>query len=186
VTLPILSQLRSLYFRYFSKPQSDSPVYKAIRRHAARKIVELGIGNGRRALRMIEVAKTTSPGHDICYIGMDMFEGRSESDGPRLSLKAAHQLLRRDGVRVQLVPGNPPESLVRVANSLLKIDLLIVPAEMDSPASSRVWFFVPRMLHQRSVVFVERVLDDGRRALRVKPPAEIDELASVGTRRRAA
>ena len=98
---------------------------------------------------MIEVAKLASPRQDICYVGMDLFEGRSESDGPGLSLKAAHQFLRGVGGRVQLVPGNPAESLARTANSLGKIDLLIVPAELDSPSSSRAWFFVPRMLHER-------------------------------------
>ena len=83
-------------------------------------------------MRMIEVAKLASPQQDIHYVGVDRFEDRSESDGPGLTLKAAHQLLRREGVRVQLVPGNPSDVLVRVANSLGKVDLLIVPAELDS------------------------------------------------------
>ena len=175
-----------IYFTHFSKPRSNRPLYQAIRRHKMRKIVELGVGSGQRALRMIEVAKLASPGQEICYVGMDLFEGRSESDGPGLSLKAAHQLLRGVGARVQLVPGNPAESLARTANSLGKIDLLIVPAELDSPSSSRIWFFVPRMLHERSLVFVERAGDDGQRALRIKPAAEIEQLAAAGARRRAA
>ena len=151
-----------------------------------RKIVELGVGSGQRAVRMIEVARLASPRQDISYVGMDLFEGRSESDGPGLSLKAAYQFLRGVGARVQLVPGNPTESLVRTANSLGKIDLLIMPAELDSPSPSRAWFFVPRMLHQRSVVFVEQAADNGQRALHVKPAAEIERMAAVGARRRAA
>jgi hypothetical protein len=87
---------------------------------------------------------------------------------------------------VQLLPGNPPDSLVRVANSLGKVDLLIVPAELDSPSLARVWFFVPRMLHPRSLVFVQRALDDGQTALRIMPRAEIDALAAAGASRRAA
>ena len=135
--MSILSQLRLTYISYFSKPQSNHPVYQAIRRHRMRKIVELGVGNGRRALRMIEVAKLASPRQDICYVGMDLFEGRTESDGPGLSLKAAYQFLRGVGARVQLVPGNPAESLAHAANSLGKVDLLIVPAELDSPSFGR-------------------------------------------------
>jgi hypothetical protein len=186
VTLSILSQLRLIYLTHFSKPKSNCPVYQAIRRHGMRKIVELGVGTCQRALRMIEVAKLTLPQRDIGYVGMDLFEGRTESDGPGLCLKAAHQLLRPTGVQVQLVPGSPSESLARTANSLGKIDLLIVPAELDSPSSGRLWFFVPRMLHERSVVFVERALADGPSDLRIKPRCEIEELAAGGVRRRAA
>ena len=129
--MPILSRIRLFYSCHLSKPQSNRPIYRAIRRLHARKIVELGIASGQRALRMIEVAKLASPGEETHYVGVDPFEGRSEADSPGLTLKAAHQLLRRDGVRVQLVPGDLADSLVRIANSLGKVDLLIVPAALE-------------------------------------------------------
>jgi hypothetical protein len=186
VTLSIFSHLRLLYLCHFSKPVEDRPVYRTIRRHRARKIVALDVGDGQRALRMIEVARRVCSVTDIHYVGMDLFEGRPESIGSALSLKAAHQLLRASGARVQLVPGNPSDSLIRLANSLGKIDLLIVPAELDSPESARMWFFVPRMLHERSLVYVEGPSIDGQRLLRLKPRPEIDRLASAGVTRRAA
>jgi hypothetical protein len=186
VTLQIFSQLRSLYLRYFSKPTPDRPIYQAIRRHRAQKIVELGVGDGRRAMRMIDVARCASPPSDVHYVGMDLFEGRTESSGPGMSLKAAYQLLRGTGVRVQLVPGNPSDGLVRLANSLGKVDLLILPAELDSPEFARLWFFVPRMLHDDSVVLIDGPSDDGRRSLVTKPRHEIDRLATAGVGRRAA
>ena len=137
-------------------------------------------------MRMIEVARHASPQADVHYVGMDLFEGRTESNGPGLSLKAAYQLLRRTGARVQLVPGDLSTGLVRMANSLGKVDLLILPAELDPPAFERLWFFVPRMLHGRSVVFVERRLDDGQTSLAIKPRPEIDRFAAAGPARRAA
>ena len=82
--MSIINQLRLLYLCYFSKPIADRPVYRAIRRHRARKIVELGVGDGRRAMRLIEVARRASPSTDILYVGMDLFEGRSGSAGPAL------------------------------------------------------------------------------------------------------
>jgi hypothetical protein len=135
---------------------------------------------------MIEVARLASPQQAIHYVGVDRFEDRSESDGPGLTLKAAHQLLRKDGVRVQLVPGNPSDVVERIANSLGKVDVLIVPGDFDSPSQARAWFFVPRMLHEDSLVFVERLRDDGLRVLEIKPRQEIEALASTGARRRAA
>ena len=117
---------------------------------------------------------------------MDPFEGRSEADGPGLTLKAAHQLLRRDGVRVQLVPGTSPNRWFEIANSLGKVDVLIVPGVLESASFARAWFFVPRMLHERSLVFVEQTLEDGQTVLEIKPRYEIDVLASMAVRRQAA
>ena len=192
--MPITSRLRLLYFCYFSKPAFDRPIYRAIRRSHARKIVEVGVGDGHRAVRMIEVAHRASPSLDVHYVGMDPFEARTEPNGRGLSLKAAHQLLSGKkgrnassaGVRVQLVPGNPSDGLMRMANSLGKIDLLIVPAELDSAAHARLWYFVPRMLHERSLVFIDVPLPDGQRSLRLKPRHEIDQLAASGPNRCAA
>ena len=184
--MSIFSRLRLLHLCHCSRPAADRLIYRALRRHGARKIVELGIGDARRALRMIAVAKQTCLPPDIHYVGMDPFEGRDGSTGPSISLKAVHQLLRATGVRVQLVPGNPAEGLIRLANSLGKVDLLIVPAELASAPEARAWFFVPRILHERSLVFVEGVRDDGQKTLRIKPRAEIDRMASGTATRRAA
>jgi hypothetical protein len=186
VTLSIFSQIRSIFSRQPSKTALDCPVYQAIQRAHALKIVELGIGRGQRAIKMIETAKKASPEQTVHYVGIDLFEGRDESAGPGLTLKEAHQLLRRDGVRVQLVPGNLADSLIRIANSLGKVDLLILPAELDSPSCSRVWYFVPRMLHNDSQVFIERTGEDGQRVLEPRSRQEIANQASLGVRRRAA
>jgi len=185
--LPSFSQLRLFYLCHFSKPSADRSIYREIHRHSVKKIVELGVGNGHRALRMIEVARRRAlTPTDIHYVGMDLFEARSESNVAGTSLKEVHQLLRGTGARVQLVPGNPSDALMRLANSLGKVDLLILPAELDSPSFSRLWFFVPRLLHERSRVFVQQTLDDIRTGLVIKPPAEIDRLAAGGVRRHAA
>jgi hypothetical protein len=186
VTLSIIRQLRSVYLRYFSKPAADRPLYRAIGRHRIKKMVELGIGDASRAVRMIEMARHVSAASEICYVGMDPFEDRPATSGAGLHLKEAHQLLRATGVRFQLVPGNPFEQLMRMANALGKVDLLIVPAELDSPSQALVWFFVPRMLHEKTLVFVDDVSSDGQRLLRLKPRAEIDRLASAGRTHRAA
>lgn len=184
--MSIINNLRLFYLSYLSKPAADRPLYRAIRRYGARKIVELGVADCRRALRLIEIAKQASPDEEIHYVGMDRFEGRSESEGQGIALKAAHQLLRATGERIQLVPGKPSESLIRLANSLGKVDLLILPADLETPAMARAWFFVPRMLHDGTLVFLEHVSDDGVRTLQRKTREEIDQLASPRVIRRAA
>ncbi len=184
--MSLIGKLRLFHACNFSNSPANRPIYRAIRRSCPRKIVELGIGDGSRALRMIAVAKLASPDRDVEYCGLDRFEDQAVSAGPRLTLKGAHRLLGDAGVRVRLVPGDPPESLVRIANSLGKVDLLILPGGLESPLMGRVWFFVPRMLHRRSIVFIEREQPDGRRELDVMPRQTIDGLAAAGTVRHAA
>jgi len=183
--LSIFQRIRLFYLCYFSNPRSQRVVYRAIRRYRAKKIVELGIGSAARALRMIDAANSCSPDKATHYVGIDPFEGRSPSDGPGLPLKTAHQLLAGKAARVQLLPGDPAKSLSRAANSLGKIDLLIVPEELESADAARAWFFVPRMLHAHSVVFVEQKLGDGQTSLRLKHRDEIDRAAAASARRAA-
>ena len=135
---------------------------------------------------MIDLAGRVSTPSEIHYVGMDPFEGRTESSGPPIRLKTVHQRLRSTGARIQLVPGDPAGNMIRLANSLGKVDLLIVPSEFDSPSFARMWYFVPRTLHSRTLVFIESPLADGRRSLRLKPRREIDQLAVLGFKRRAA
>lgn len=184
--MSLIGQLHLFYSCYSSNPPVNRPIYRTIRCSGARKIVELGIGDGSRARRMIAVAKLASPGRIVNYIGFDRFEDRVELAEPRLTLKGAHQLLGDAGGLIRLVPGDPAQSLIRVANSLGKVDLLILPAELESPSNARIWFFVPRMLHSGSIVFIEREQPDGRRELDIMPRQTIDGLAAAGTVRRAA
>ena len=135
---------------------------------------------------MIEVAKQAGAQREVHYVGFDPFEGATVGTGPSLSLKSAHQLLRATGAKVQLVPGDPAETLIRMANALGKVDVLIVPGELDSPSMDRVWFFVPRMLDERSLVFIDGPAPDGQRVLRLKPRHEIEARAAAVSRRRAA
>jgi hypothetical protein len=60
---------------------------------------------------------------------------------------------------VQLVPGDPYSALARTANSLPDIDLMLVDADQDAESLSQAWFYAPRMLHEESLVLIERLQD---------------------------
>src|ERR1700722_2539615 len=113
----LVRQLRYLYLAFFSKPVCDRRLYRHIRRHKSQRILDLGVGTMQRALRLIEVAAEAGP-KQVSYTGIDLFEMRSESDGPGVSLKLAHRELQATGARVRLVPGNARSALPQSANSL--------------------------------------------------------------------
>ena len=156
-----------------------------MRQQKARKIVEVGIGTTERAVRMIQIASEFYDPRDIHYTGIDLFEDRSESDGPGVPLKLAHRTLKGTGARIQLVPGTPSEAFSRIANSLGKIDMLVLSPRPDADQLAHAWFFIPRLLHDKSQVFLETPSPSGGVSFRLVDFDEIENLAGA-LRRRAA
>jgi hypothetical protein len=169
-----------------AKPASDRLVYRAILQDKIGRIVELGIGDGSRALRMIDAAARNHELQNIQYTGVDLFEGRSPVDGPGLMLIEAHRLLKQTGAKIKLLPGDPCGMLARSANLLSGIDLLLISAPLEAESLERMWFFVPRMLHEKSIVLVESVTAKGEKSCRRVEMSEINQWANSSLRRKAA
>jgi hypothetical protein len=180
------SRWKIFYLSYFSNPASDRQIYRAILQKKSRRILELGIADGSRALRMIDAATRFTPRSDIQYIGMDSFEDRGETGGPGLSLLDAHRKLTRSGVKIKLIPGDPLKSLARAANDLRQVDVLIISPQTETDRLSRIWYFVPRLLHAQSQIFVEQLLPGSKKAFQAVSPREIDQWAAKAVRWKAA
>lgn len=178
-TLSALEQIKLIYLSYFSHPAGDRPVFKAIRKNRVRRIVECGIGTTQRSQRMIEAARLVSPGEDIHFTGIDLFEARGSADGPGVSIKLAHRRLCATGARVKLIPGGPP-AFARAANTLGDTDMLVISSRQNLAALAEVWFFVPRILHTVSVVFEEVALIGGQTLLKAVDLEEVTRRTGGG------
>jgi len=135
---------------------------------------------------MIRLAALYRPLEEIHYTGLDRFEDRTSQDGPGMTLKLAHRLLRRTGARIRLWPGEPLETVGRRANELGQFDLVVFSWRLDYRRGQWAWFFVPRLLHQQSLLFRERPLPGGRLVVEPMDHSELAELARAYHRRRAA
>jgi len=185
--LSFKTHLRAFYLSQLSSPPADRLVYQAIARYRPGRIVEIGLGTGQRAVRMIEAASTyVSPG-EIHYTGMDLFEARDSLDGPGLPLKLAHRMLKRTGATVRLVPGDAFSALARAANTLAGTELLVIAGGGEPQTLKRAWFFVPRMLTERTLVLLGcgGLSEESARFRRVGR-AEIERLAEAARVRRVA
>lgn len=178
--------LQYFYLSRLARPAHERGLYRAMRRRSMRSIVEIGMGDGRRALRLLSVAQRFRPDERLSYAGIDLFEARpAESAG--LALKDAHRELTRTGVHLRLVPGDPFAALSRCANALTNTDLLIVSADQDTASLERAWFYLPRMLHEGSLVFLEEHQPgSNRRRFRQASYQNILQLAQGELSRRAA
>lgn len=181
------NRLRFLYLSYLSKPVSDRLIYRTMSRQRVLKIVEMGVGRCQRAAHMIEAAGFNAPTAEIQYTGIDLFEARSVADGPGITLKTAHRLLKPTGAKIRLLPGDPFSALSRAANSLGNTDLVVISADQDPHSLARAWFYMPRMLHPGSLVYrEERRSGIQAPTLRQVSLAEINQLAAAPRVRQAA
>jgi len=181
--LRLATTLRYLYLSYFSKPVSDRALYRILRRKRPRKVLEIGITNTDRTLRMLDFAQRLIEGEAIRYAAIDLFEARDAS-APKLSLKECHRLLKTIRAQAQLIPGEPAGALARVANSLPDVDLVLISAAHDEAALSGAWFYLPRMLNAGSIVLREVSGAEGT-TLQVVDPAKIRQWAGANRRRAA-
>jgi SAM-dependent methyltransferase len=177
--------LRLQYLTRFSKPASDRVLYRSILHQPVRRILELGIGTGQRAVRMLELAGLDLSAGSIAYTGVDLFEARTAMNGPGITLKMAYRLLRSTGATIRLLPGDPFSALARCANELGCFDFVVISAWHDTQSLARSWFYLPRMLHANSRIFLEQGRSDAGE-FREMSPADVQNLAGAATRRRAA
>ncbi len=153
-----MNAVQSLWLARFSKPATDRPVYQAILRSSTSRILEIGIEDGTRAARMIELAARRAD-RKIHYFGLDRFES---AEDPQLDLKTAHQLLRATPAKSQLLPGDPEQTLARKANEFGQVDLVIVRTDvhiLSRPPCVHLW---PRLLHAASCVLAWREAAGGK------------------------
>ena len=178
----LASRLQYLALAYFSRPKSDREVYRAIRKHGCHRFLEIGVGRGLRAQRMIDLALACHPQDQVRYVGIDLFEARPEPAGG-LSLKEAHRLFKARGIATQLVPGDPFSALARAANALREIDLVLISADQDAALLERAWFYLPRVLHPGSLLFQERANPDGTLSVIALDRADVEARARKPQRR---
>lgn len=169
-----------------AQPAEDRPLFRLVLDGKIHHIVELGLSDLPRTVRLLETARRQAPAGIVRYTGIDPFELRDDSQAV-LSLKDAHRQLKATGARVQLVPGNPFAALSRVANDLLGTQLLLVAAGAQGEALDRAWFYVPRILAADAKVMIERP-DEKTGELVFQPlsQAEITQLARQYSPRRMA
>ena len=170
-----ISKLKFLQLCWLSQPACDRALYKAIKKYRVRSIVEVGIGDCGRARNMIRLAQRFGINQSVRYTGIDLFESRADG-APQLTLIAAHKELKKLDAKVQLVPGEPHQTISRIANSHVRTDMVVITAGYDPASLERSWFYIPRMIHANSLIFVQEP-DGFEQPYRCYSRLEIEQLA---------
>ncbi|MEX0612739.1 MAG: hypothetical protein WD738_12605 [Pirellulales bacterium] len=177
--------IRYAYLAHLSRPKSIRRLYRLVKRRRVCRIVEVGISDISRTVAMIEVAQRYAGRQKVAYTGIDWFDTRAPQLEP-LSLKEAYRLLRPTESNVRLVPGEPGRSLVSAANAHQNTDLILIAQTVADAELASAWFYMPRMLHERSVILREQRDPDGEPDFVPLTIAQVSELAARDAGRRAA
>jgi hypothetical protein len=146
--------LDTAFLCWFSQPAPERLLYRLIRRYRIGSIVELGLRDPARSVRLIRLATRYAASGRASYAGIDQFEARPD-DQPRLTLKQAHRVLSRTGASVRLIPGDSLTALSYRANQLMGTQLLLISQLADTPELAKAWFYVPRMLAEPRLVLLQ-------------------------------
>jgi hypothetical protein len=179
----LLSRFRLFYLLYLSQPVADRTIYRAVRRGGVKKVLEIGIGTGKRSLRIIEIA--SGSGSPVEFIGIDLYEARPAGSA-QISLRAAHAAIKQTKARARLIPGDIYSALARTANEIGPCDLIVIAGDQQGEPLNRAWFYLPRLLRATTRVYLEQLADSGRPAsFELVPHAEIQRRAAAVYRRAA-
>lgn len=184
--MSLFSRLAEVCSSWFAKPAVERCVEQTVKRQRPRRILEIGLGDGQRARRVIALAQRHHPRHEVHFIGVDLFEDR-HADLPSFPLKDAYRQLRATAARVRLIPGDAHGAMVRAANTLTGIELVLISAEVSKASLAAAWFYLPRTLAKNAIVlWADGTLPDGE--YRQVPRAELLAAArpTRTARRRAA
>ena len=137
---------------------------KLLRPVQAQTVLEVGVGDGTRAIAALQTLAANNPG--IRYAAIDQFE---LAGGP-LTLKGFHQALRTAELRrAQIFPETIERGLLRVATTIGPVDLVLIAAPPDRWQTPAVRALIARVTHANTVVFFE----EGDTWNRYEPPTPL-------------
>jgi hypothetical protein len=143
---------QSIWWSYFAQLPEDRICYRLIQKHKIASIMEIGMEDGVRSERLLQIAIRNAGPRVVSYVGIDLFEAHPDQDGETLTLKNAHQQLSALGARVKLVPGDAFAALSRTANSLKDVELVVIGWDTPPEVMAKCWNLMPRFLADQALV----------------------------------
>jgi hypothetical protein len=170
------SLLKRLYLKHLAKPATERPLFCAIANGSVRQIVEIGIGDCSRALRLIRLSMQCH-GQAMTYCGIDQFEAAKGKAA--IKYKDAHCKLNVANCKVKLVPGEPSIAIASCANSFTNSDLIIVSNQFEANALASMWMYIPRMLSEHAHLYMQAADGTFQAASRQKIQVLADQAAEL-------
>ena len=100
-----LNWFQRFYWQKLAKPAAERELFRLLIAQPIASVLEVGVGNGERMKRIVQLAQLAPGVAQLRYVGVDGFESARDG-GVHLTLKQAHQQASQLGLRANLIPGD--------------------------------------------------------------------------------
>ncbi len=152
--MTLIQSLRGWWLRQLSFPAQDRALYRAVWNSGPTRLLDIGVSNLQRAVRLIELAKLKNPLASIEFVGISLFEAARCLGKRSSSLKEVYQQMRRLNVVARLIPGTILPGLQTLADLNLKVDFVLIAGPHDCAELLQAWPSLMRLLDEKSQVWV--------------------------------
>ncbi len=143
-------------------------ICKLVKPLQARIVLEVGVGDGSRAIAIMETLGIGTPAR---YIAIDQFE----MAGGQVTLKAFHQTMRTANIRPQVFPEPIDRGLARVGNTIGAVDLAVIAIETREWQTPETLSLLGRVCHAQTVVLYQD--DESWERFQVAAPTQVRRVA---------
>ena len=153
---------RYFYYSRLLKPRRYRNLFRLIHERGYRRLVEIGVWNGRTALRMISTAGVSHAAREIEYFGFDLWEQLTDTlFATELSKRPpakreVERLLHATGATVELVQGNTRDTLPSAVARIGTADLVFIDGGHSEETIQSDWSNARQLLGLDSIA----VFDD--------------------------
>jgi len=119
-----------------------------IRRNKCKRIMEIGVADGRNARSMIKVAIRNFSPEEVEYYGFDLFSWDGDS-----RMEQVRQKLKDTGCKFKLFKGDSVKTLPEIVKTLLKMDLIFIDGGHSYATAQSDWENSKFLMHNNTAVF---------------------------------
>ncbi len=139
---------------------------RLVRAGGARRLLEIGVFNGRHALELIEAAKEQHPADLVEYYGFDLFEALDEAwrsaEHSKMPLPQdqIQAMLNKSGAKIALYAGDTTKTLPAIAPQLPVMDFILIDGGHAPATIASDWNSVAPLIGPSTVVLFDDYWND--------------------------
>lgn len=133
-----------------------------IKENSCKKIMEVGVYNGKNAINMIKAATEKSPPSLVEYYGFDFFK--------QYTINQITEKLGKTGCKFQLFQGNTLDTLPKTVKDLPKMDIIFIDGGKSFREAKNDWENSAKLMHNNTGIFVHNAGFTGVRRVIDKIP----------------
>ncbi|TWU39007.1 hypothetical protein Q31b_40870 [Novipirellula aureliae] len=139
----------------FGRSNVESGLCKLLAPLKVASLLEIGVGDGSRAVAVVSAIQKNNPGSPLRYCAIDSFEMASspEHNEAAMSLMQFHQRLRSAGISPQIFPGSLDQELLRLCHTVGRVDVVLIAEDAPSWQNPTTLRNLQRVCHETTVVF---------------------------------